>query len=190
MKLIVGLGNPGKKYLKSRHNVGFDTIDFFADSLGVTIDKEGFSALYTKTKYFDEDLILLKPQTFMNLSGNSVQAISSYFKIDSKDIFVIHDEMDFEPGKFKIKERGSCGGHNGIRSIIEQLGTEEFNRVRIGIGKPQGDSIDFVLSKPTKEEQLLIDKLKNDVVDALKIAIKEGVQKAMNKYNKQGEETD
>lgn len=187
MKLIVGLGNPGKKYEKSRHNIGFETIDAFADSLGTSIDKEGFSGLYAKSKYFDEEIYLLKPLTFMNLSGKSVQAISAYFKIDSKDIFIIHDEMDFEPGKFKIRERGSSGGHNGIKSIIECLGTEEFNRFRIGIGKPTEDSIEFVLGKPNKVERDLIDKAKNEVIDAIKVAIKDGIQKAMNMYNKQGD---
>lgn len=190
MKMIVGLGNPGKKYEHTRHNVGFDTIDLFAESLGVSIDKEGFKSLYVRVKYIGHDLILLKPQTFMNLSGEAVLDCAHYFKIDPCDIFVIYDDMDFEPGIMKIKESGSSGGHNGIKSIINCLGTDQFIHVRIGTGKPQFDTIDYVLGKPLKEERLLIKKAENKAVEAIKVAIKEGVPKAMSIYNKQEKDID
>lgn len=184
MKLLVGLGNPGKGYEKSRHNIGFVTIDLFADSLGISIDKEGFKGKYVRCKYLDEDLILLKPQTFMNLSGESVGAIAQYFKIKSQDIYVIYDDMDFLPGKLKIKENGSSGGHNGIKSIIQHLGTDKFVHLRVGTGTPEHNSIDFVLGKPSKEDAELIAKAEENVVQAIKCALKEGIGKAMSLYNK------
>ena len=130
MKLIVGLGNPGKEYEHSRHNMGYDVIDLFASSLGCDIDREGFKGLYTKTLYLDETIILLKPTTYMNLSGDSVRMIMEYFKIDVDDLFVIYDDMDIMPGHIKLKIKGSSAGHNGIKSIIENIKTEEFKRIR------------------------------------------------------------
>lgn len=187
MKLVVGLGNPEKKYDKSRHNVGFETVDKFADSLSCTINKSDFKGLYCKGKYFNEDIYFLKPQTYMNLSGESVQPLAHYFGIEPEDIFVIHDDMDFEPGNFKLKQDGSSAGHNGIKSIINCLGTEKFNRIRIGIGKPTYDSIDFVLGKPNVEEKALIDKAEERAIECLKYCFKNGVQKAMSIYNSKGE---
>lgn len=184
MKLIVGLGNPGKKYEKTRHNTGFDTIEKLADSLGLSIDKEDFKGEYCRGKYIGNDLILLKPLTFMNLSGESVSLVVSYFKINPNEIFVIYDDMDFEPGKLKIKESGSAAGHNGIKSIISCLGTDKFIHVRIGIGKPTYDSIDYVLGKPDKEEKKLIEEAQAKAVEAIKVALKENTSKAMSLYNK------
>lgn len=181
--LLVGLGNPGKKYEHTRHNMGFDAIDLFADSLGIDIDKEGFRGLYIKCKYKDKDLILLKPQTFMNNSGFSVSDVVNYFKIDKQNLLVIYDDMDFEPGIIRLKERGSAGGHNGMKSIIEQLGTDEFKRLRIGIGRSKYNEIDHVLSKPSKEEQELIDKAFKRVVEAIKVYLSESYNKAMSIYN-------
>ncbi len=184
MKLIVGLGNPGKEYEHSRHNMGFDVVDMFANSLGTDIDKEGFKGLYVKTKYFDEDIIILKPQTYMNLSGDSVVLLLNYFKIAIEDMIVIYDDMDTKPGYIKLKLKGSSGGHNGIKSIIQNLKTEEFKRIKIGIGKPTFNNIDFVLSKPKGEEEDLIEKAKKNAVDAIKISLKESFNKAMTMYNK------
>lgn len=185
MKLIVGLGNPGRNYAHTRHNMGFDTIDKLADSWGVSIEKENFKGLYTKVKYFDEDVILLKPLTFMNLSGDSIISCMNFFKIDKKDLLVIYDDLDIKPGHLKLKESGSSGGHNGIKSIISNLGSEEFKRIRVGVGRPEFDSvIDYVLKKPNKEEQELIDEAQNNAVEAIKIYLKESFNKAMTLYNK------
>jgi len=184
MKLIVGLGNPGKEYEKTRHNMGFETIDKFADSIGVDIDKKGFKGLYTSIKYFDNDLILLKPLTYMNLSGESVLSVAQYFKIQTQDIFIIYDEMDFAPGQMKIKLDGSSAGHNGIKSCISCLGSDEFVHVRIGTGKPTYDAVDYVLGKPSKEERKLINEAQDRAVEAIKLALKESINKAMSLYNK------
>ena len=194
MKLIVGLGNPGKEYEHTRHNMGYDVVALFASSLGFDIDKVGFKGLYTKVKYFNEDIILLKPTTYMNLSGDSIVLLKNYFKIDKyakickidiEDIIIIYDDMDTKVGNIRLKIKGSSGGHNGIKSIIANLKTEEFKRIRVGIGKPAFNIIDYVLSKPSSEEQELINKALQDAVDALKISIKESFNKAMTIYNKE-----
>lgn len=183
MKLIVGLGNPGKKYEHTRHNMGFDTIDLFSELAKIDIDKEAFKGLVGKGKVFDEDICLLKPQTYMNLSGESVREIVSYFKIPIQDIIVIYDDLDLEPGKIRLRLSGSSGGHKGIQNIIENLGTEEIKRIRIGIGKPTFDTIDYVLGKPLEEERPLIDDAINNAVEALKEILKHSFDSAMNKFN-------
>ena len=185
MKLIVGLGNPGKEYEHTRHNMGYDVVDLFASSLGFDIDKVVFEGLYTKVKYVNEDIILLKPTTYMNLSGDSIVLLKNYFKIDIEDIIIIYDDMDTKVGNIRLKIKGSSGGHNGIKSIIANLKTEEFKRIRVGIGKPVFNIIDYVLTKPSSEEQELINKALQDAVDALKISIKESFNKAMTIYNKE-----
>ena len=183
MKLIVGLGNPGKKYEHTRHNMGFDVVDLFSELAEIDIDKEAFKGLVGRGKVFDEDVYLLKPQTYMNLSGESVREIVSYFKIPTEDIIVIYDDLDLEPGKIRIRLSGSSGGHKGIQNIIENLGTEEIKRIRIGIGKPTFDTIDYVLGKPLKEERPLIDDAINNAVEALKEILKHSFDSAMNKFN-------
>lgn len=184
MKLIVGLGNYGKEYEHTRHNMGFDVVDKFAESLGEDIDKSGFHSLYKKLKYFDEDIILVKPQTYMNNSGITVKEIKDYFKIELEDIIIVYDDMDIQIGHLKLKNNGSSAGHNGIKSIIQHLGTQEFKRIRVGIGSPNYNVIDFVLTKPNKEDQELIDESQKNAVEALKISIKESFNKAMTLYNK------
>lgn len=181
--LIVGLGNPGKKYEHTRHNVGFDFVDEFANKLGIDIDKDGFKGKYALCKYFDKDIILLKPQTFMNNSGESIIEIVNYFKIDIDNILVVHDDMDFEPGTLKIKESGLSAGHNGIKSIIQYLKTEKFKRIRIGIGKFDNNIIDYVLSKPSKEDSELIHMAILKAIDATKVYLNESFNKAMSIYN-------
>ena len=183
MKLIVGLGNYGKEYEHTRHNVGFDTVDLLADSLGESIDKSGFHSLYKKVKYMDEDLLLVKPQTYMNNSGIAVKEIADYFKIDLEDIVVIHDEMDILPGHLKFKMGGKSAGHNGIKSITEHLGSDKYLHIKIGIGKPEYNVIDFVLGKYKGEEKDLIEKSISDAKDAIKLMIKESLNKAMSTYN-------
>ena len=183
MKLIVGLGNPGKKYEKTRHNMGFMVVDLFADVTGIDIDKEAFNGLLGRGKFLNEDIILLKPQTFMNLSGNCVQQVVHFFKIDIEDVIIVYDDMALPPGTMRMRLSGSSGGQKGMQNIIEMLGTEEIKRIRIGIGEPEFDSIDYVLSKPTKDEQVLIDEAINRAVDALKESIRSSFQKAMSLYN-------
>ena len=183
MKLIVGLGNPGKKYEHTRHNMGFDVIDAFSSLCQIDIDKEAFKGLVGRGKIFEEDVYLLKPQTYMNLSGESVREIVSYFKIPLEDIVVIYDDMDLEPGKIRLRLSGSSGGHKGIQNIIDNLSTENIKRIRIGIGKPTFDTIDFVLSKPLKDEQPLIKEAQEHAVESLKEILKNGFDSAMNKYN-------
>ncbi|MDY2727402.1 MAG: aminoacyl-tRNA hydrolase [Candidatus Onthovivens sp.] len=181
--LIVGLGNPGKEYEHTRHNVGFDCIDKFADSLGLDISMSGFQSLYVRGKYFENKIILLKPQTYMNNSGYAVQQIAAYFKIPLENILVIHDDMDFAPGVIKIKEGGSSAGHNGIKSIIQCLGSDKFKRIRIGIGKCQNGIIDYVLSRPSKDDSELINHAIDNSVCAIKTYLKESFNKAMSIYN-------
>ena len=183
MKLIVGLGNPGKKYEKTRHNMGFMTVDLFSDVTGIDIDKEAFGGLLGRGKFLDEDVILLKPQTFMNLSGNAVQNVVHFFKVDLEDVIIVYDDMALPPGMMRMRLSGSSGGQKGMQNIIEMLGSEEIKRIRIGIGEPENDSIDYVLSKPLKEEQVLIDEAINRAVDALKETIRSNFQKAMSLYN-------
>ena len=184
MKLIVGLGNPGKKYEHTRHNMGFDTVDLFAELAKIDIDKEAFKGLVGRGKVFDEDIYLLKPQTFMNLSGESVREIVNYFKIDIEDVIIIYDDMALEPGKIRLRASGSSGGHKGMQNIIDQLGTEEIKRIRIGIGESTDDTIDYVLSKPLKEERPLIDEAIKNAVEALKEILKSNFEKAMTNFNR------
>ena len=183
MKLIVGLGNPGKKYEHTRHNMGFDVLDLFSDLASIDIDKESFKGLLGRGKLFNEDVILLKPQTFMNLSGESVQEVVHYFKISLEDIIVIYDDMDILPGKIRLRPNGSSGGHKGIQSIIDNLGTDNIKRIRVGIGKPTYDTIDYVLSKPSKEEKEEIEEAIKEAAEALKIALKENFDIAMSRFN-------
>lgn len=135
MKLIVGLGNPGKEYENTRHNCGFMAIDYLAQDLGVTINQAKFKGLYAKIKVEGEDVILLKPQTYMNLSGESVSEVMKFFKIDKEDVLVIYDDLDLPVGKIRIRANGSAGGHNGIKSLIAHLNGQDFKRIRIGIDR-------------------------------------------------------
>ena len=183
MKLIVGLGNPGKKYEHTRHNMGFDAVDLFSELAQIDVDKESFKGLVGRGKVFDEDIYILKPQTFMNISGESVREIVNYFKIDINDIIVVYDEMALPVGKIRLRPSGSSGGHKGMQNIIENLGTENIKRIRIGIGEPTYDTIDYVLSKPTKDEREAIDQAINDAANALKDILKMNFDLAMTKYN-------
>lgn len=184
MKLIVGLGNPGKKYEHTRHNMGFDAVDLFADLAQIDVDKEVFHGLLGRGEVFDEDIMLFKPTTYMNLSGTAVREIVNYFKIPLEDVIIIYDDMALNPGKIRLRLEGSSGGHKGMQNIIDCLGTDQIKRIRIGIGEPEGDDdIDFVLSKPIKEERELIDEAINDAIGALKEILKSDFARAMNKFN-------
>ena len=183
MKLIVGLGNPGKKYEHTRHNMGFDAVDLFATQVQIDIDKEAFKGLVGRGKVYDEDIYVLKPTTFMNLSGESVREIVNYFKIELEDIIVVYDDMALAPGNIRLRPSGSSGGHKGMQNIITNLGSENIKRIRIGIGEPTYDTIDYVLSKPLKDEKPLIDKSIELATEALKEMLKNGFDKTMTKYN-------
>ena len=184
MKLIVGLGNPGKKYEGTRHNMGFMAIDLLSDQAQIDVDKEVFHGLMGRGKIYDEDVILFKPTTFMNLSGTAVQEVVHYFKIAMEDIVVIFDDMALEPGKIRLRYEGSSGGHKGMQNIIDCLSTENIKRIRIGIGEPgEWDNIDYVLSKPLKDEMPLIEEAIANAVRALKEMLKSDFDRAMNKFN-------
>lgn len=152
MKLFVGLGNPGSKYKTTRHNAGFLALDKFAEQAKVDIDKNDFKGLFAIFSFEGEKVILLKPQTFMNLSGQSVVQVMNFFKIDIEDLYVIYDDMDLSPGNIRLKREGSSGGQKGMQNIIELLGSQNFKRIRIGIGKPKYDGVDHVLQTPSGEE--------------------------------------
>ena len=183
MMLIVGLGNPGKKYEHTRHNMGFDVVDLFSDLAKIDVDKESFKGLLGRGKVFDHDIMVLKPQTFMNLSGESVRAVVDYFKIDIDDVIVVFDDMSILPGKIRLRASGSSGGHKGMQNIIDHLGTEKIKRIKIGIGEPTYDTIDYVLSKPNKDEKELIDQAIENAVEALKTILKNNFDVAMNRFN-------
>lgn len=186
MKLIVGLGNPELKYFFTRHNMGFGAIDSLCDILGgIKLDDTKYNGAYIKTKYNGEDIIVAKPLTYMNLSGDFVAPIANFYKINPKDIIVIHDELALDFGRIKISYQSSSAGHNGIESIIEKLGTKDFIRVRIGIGPipPQINQIDFVLMKYDKSALSEVNEIcERSARAALKI-IDDGLEKAMNEVN-------
>lgn len=184
--LIVGLGNPGKQYESSRHNCGFRAIDALAQKLGCRIDKGKFEGLYGQTVYRGNRLFLLKPMTFMNLSGRSVLALSAYFGIAPDHILVLFDDISLPVGRLRIRSDGSAGGHNGIKSVIEQLGSQDFPRVKIGVGEResrQQDLADWVLSSFTLGEEKLLAQVFSDAADAALCIIDHGTSKAANRYN-------
>ena len=184
MKLIIGLGNPGKEYENTKHNCGFMVLDRLSEKLNIPINQSKFKGLYGKGKYHNEDIILLKPQTYMNLSGEAVSAIMKYFKISLEDIVVVYDDLDIPIGKLRLRQVGSAGGHNGIKNIIAHVGSQTFNRIRVGIDRHKYmDVIDYVLSKFTKEEQPLINEAVEKASDALLLYIEKGFVASMNQYN-------
>lgn len=184
--LIVGLGNPGKEYERTRHNAGFRAIDVLAGSLGCKIDRLKFQGLYCQTNYQGCKLFLLKPQTYMNLSGRSVLQLSAYFNIPPQRIIVLFDDISLPPGRLRIRGDGSAGGHNGIKSIIAELGSQEFPRVKIGVGAkahPDQDLADWVLSGfSASEEKDLVSAL-NRASDAALCILEHGVPEAANRFN-------
>ncbi|VEU70047.1 aminoacyl-tRNA hydrolase [Mycoplasmopsis glycophila] len=180
MKLIVGLGNPGEQYKFTRHNVGFLTIDKMAKKLGVTLYKSKFNGEYAKI----DDLILAKPMTYMNNSGQFISSLANYFKIAPDDILVIHDEKDFPLGKSAIKIGGSGGSHNGVIDIVNQLGTTNFKRLKIGINVPHQSALkDFVLGKFTPEEMLVLEPVLNKCAEAAISFSFNDIFTVMNKFN-------
>lgn len=184
--LIVGLGNPGQEYVRTRHNVGFRALELLAQQLNCKVEKLKFQGLYGQISYNGSKLFLLKPQTFMNLSGRSVLQLSAYFQIPPQRIIVLFDDISLAPGRLRIRAEGSAGGHNGIKSIIQELGSQEFPRVKIGVGSkptPEYDLADWVLSTfSASEEKALAISLENAAKAALTIVDK-GVPEAANRFN-------
>ena len=188
MKMIVGLGNPGKKYEKTRHNIGFIAIDSLRKKLNISDEREKFQAFMSEKNIDGEKVIFLKPQTFMNLSGNSVIEIVNFYKLDpKKDIIVIYDDMDLPFGDIRIREKGSSAGHNGIKSIISHIG-EEFVRIKCGIGVKEKDAIEHVLGEFNQTEQKgldeILEKINNCVIEMLSV---QNLDRIMQKYNKKKE---
>lgn len=184
--LIVGLGNPGREYERSRHNCGFRAIDILADKLGCKIDKLKFQGLYTQVNYGGIKLFLLKPMTFMNLSGRAVLQLSSFFRIPPQRIIVLFDDISLAPGRLRVRGDGSAGGHNGIKSIIGELGSQDFPRVKIGVGakpNPEYDLADWVLSGFTAQEEKALGPALEKAADAALCIIDKGTMEAANRYN-------
>ena len=186
MFLIVGLGNPENEYANTRHNMGFDTINKLAKQYHIDLNKSQFKGIYGTGIIENKKVLLLKPQTYMNLSGESIIEVIQFYKIDLKDVMIIYDDMDIEPGKIKIRKKGGAGSHNGMKSVIQNLTSEEFTRIRVGIGTPKDkyDKIQYVIGPISLEqdkEQLNkgTEKAKEAVIEI----IKNGVDSAMNKFN-------
>ena len=185
MYLIIGLGNPEEEYSKTRHNMGFNAINKIAEQYGIKVNKSKFQGLYESAIIEGQKVMLIKPQTYMNLSGECIKQFVDFYKIPKEEILVIYDDMDIEPGKIKIRKKGGAGGHNGMKSIIQMLGTEEFARIRTGIGrsKHSGDDINYVIGAIPEEE---IPKLEEGVEKAKEAVIEilsNGIDSAMNKLN-------
>ena len=184
--LIVGLGNPGREYEKTRHNAGFRAIDILADSLGCKIDRMKFQGLYGQTTWNGKKLMLLKPQTYMNLSGRSVLQLSAYFNIPPQRIIVMFDDISLAPGRLRIRPDGSAGGHNGIKSIIAEVGSQAFPRVKIGVGakpNPEFDLADWVLSTFSAQEEKALGPAIERAADAALCIMEKGIAEASNRYS-------
>ena len=186
MKLIVGLGNPGMQYAVTRHNIGFEVIDSIAETYNISVMKNKYKALIGEGNIAGEKVILMKPQTYMNLSGEAVKACMDFHKISNEDLIVIYDDISLQVGQLRIRKSGSAGGHNGIKNIIAQLGTQEFPRIKFGVGeKPAGwDLANYVLGRFSEEDMKVIGPRVTDAVKATETIIKSGIEKAMNNYNK------
>lgn len=185
MYLIVGLGNPEQDYSRTRHNMGFNVINKISEKYNIKVDKSKFKGLYGTGIIESEKVILLKPQTYMNLSGESVIEIMNFYKINNNELIVIYDDIDIEPGKIRIRKSGSSGTHNGMKSVISNINTEEFCRVRVGIGKPKEnmDMISYVIGHIPKEEQSELEKGIEVAKEAVIEIIKNNIDSAMNKFN-------
>ena len=184
--LIVGLGNPGREYEKTRHNAGWRAVDRVAEKLNCKIDKAKFQGLYGQTTYAGEKVYLLKPMTFMNLSGRAVLQLSAFFKVPPARIIVLFDDISLEPGRLRLRKDGSAGGHNGIKSIIAELGSQDFPRVKIGVGAkphPEYDLADWVLSAFTAQEEKALTPAIDRAADAALCIIERGIAEASNRYS-------
>ncbi len=184
MKLIVGLGNPGSEYDNTRHNVGFKFIDYLCKKNNITLNKSKFGGLYETITINNEKIIILKPQEYMNLSGKVIKKFIDYFKINVSDILIIHDDLDTDVGKIRIRYKGSSGGHNGLKNIEENLQTNEYKRIKIGIGREtKGNSINYVLGKFSLDEEKMINNICMLAPEMINDYLKLSFDNFMNKYN-------
>ena len=192
MKLIIGLGNPGRDYVNNRHNAGFKCVDLFAREHGISLTQRVARSKLGTGEVADTRIVVAKPQTFMNLSGEAVAALVRRYRLSSQDILVIHDDLDLPLGKIRIREKGSSGGHNGLKSIISHLGTQDFPRIRVGIAPTEDsssaathevDAIEHVLSDFTDAEKTVMREIYVKVAAAIECVLTEGIAAAMNKYN-------
>lgn len=183
MRIIVGLGNPGRAYAHTRHNVGFDILDIFAKKRGVRFSSRQAKALVGSLDFYGEQILLVKPQTFMNESGQAIGTLVRKYNLEADDVLVIYDDLDLPLGKIRIRARGSSGGHKGMRSIISHLHSDDFPRMRIGIGR-SGEAIDHVLRRFNRKDRQIIDVTLQQAADALEMILEEGIEAAMNNYNR------
>ena len=186
MYLVVGLGNPGKQYDMTRHNIGFHTIDYIADEYKVKINKLKYKALYGECSINGEKVLLIKPQTYMNLSGDSVADFVRFFKVPVENVLVISDDISLDTGKLRIRAKGSAGGHNVLKSIIYQLQSDNFPRLKIGVGAPKHEDyelVDYVLGRFGKDEIPILEETIKKTKKAIEEIIKNNIESAMNKYN-------
>ena len=201
MKMIVGLGNPGPRYARNRHNIGFQAVEFLARRHAIQLSRSKFNALYgegwiTRPRAFDAErpcgeapsrqkVLLMRPLTFMNRSGSAVAPMARFFDIEAQDIFVIYDELDLPSGKLRLRPFGGTGGHNGMKSLTQHLGTDRFPRARVGIGRPQTemDPAAYVLQNFSDEEEILFEQLRSCIADAVESWLFQGIDNAMNRFN-------
>lgn len=185
MYLIVGLGNPENEYAHTRHNMGFDTINQIAKNNNIQITKNKFKGLCESTIIQNQKVILLKPQTYMNLSGESVKEVAEFYNLKPEEIIVIYDDMDIEKGHIKIRKKGGAGSHNGMKSVVEELQSTDFARIRVGIGQPEfkSDMINYVIGKVSQEEQEILQQGVEKAAKAVEEILKNGIDIAMNKFN-------
>lgn len=185
MYLIVGLGNPEEDYSKTRHNMGFNVVNKIAKKYGIEINKKKFDSLYGEGMIENEKVILLKPQTYMNLSGKAIIQVVNFYKIPLENICVIYDDMDIEKGQIKIRKKGGAGSHNGMKSVVAELNSEAFARIRVGIGNPKfkDDSINYVIGAIPEEEVKVLDEGTTKAAEAMIAILKDGIDNAMNKFN-------
>ena len=185
VKLVVGLGNPGPEYAETRHNLGFKVIEALEDALGIQVKKRKFGARIGEGPYRGKKLILMKPWTFMNRSGEPVATLVGFYKLDRRDLIVVTDDMALEPGRLRLRARGSAGGHNGLADIIQKFGTDEFARCRVGIGQcPGPDAVDYVLGRPAPRDKPLLNEAILKARQAVLCWHESGIQKTMNEYNR------
>ncbi len=186
--MVVGLGNPGTKYVGTRHNAGFDVVDGLARQLGVEVKKKKFGGLFCQCSLDERTLILLKPQQYMNRSGHVVATVCGFYRLGLENVIVVTDDMALEPGRIRVRAKGSSGGHNGLQDIIASLGSNEFARVRVGIGQSaEQDAADYVLGRPAEQERQLIAEAVERSQQAVICWVREGAEAAMNKFNVQNE---
>ncbi|MBU3190872.1 aminoacyl-tRNA hydrolase [Clostridium bowmanii] len=183
MYLVIGLGNPGDEYRHTRHNVGFDVIDLMAGKYNISVNRIKFKGMCGETNIAGEKVILLKPNTYMNLSGESVREAASFYKILSENIIIIYDDISLDVGKLRIRSKGSAGGHNGIKSIISNMNSDIFPRIKIGVGQPERSLIPYVLGRFSSEDRILVEKTFEAGIKAVETLIAKGCTEAMNEFN-------